>query len=238
MKQLLPIIYLCMALLLGATFISCSSNQEISLKGNGSGSAAITIQMNQVLIDYLQDFSIGLGYGNFQDDIFDSATIAETLAAQGMELTRYQRIDDLLWEMDIEFDYLQLKPLVTLTQYKGLYTLRFTYSYEIFQEFKDSFGPDAAEFFELLGPGPDYVSREEYIEFLLFAFEAYIDNPNTFRLFLEEQKLKITLNLEGELVSVTGGRVLPSGAVEFAIPMVDFASGDLELNYSLQWQDN
>ncbi len=219
-------------------FTGCSNRQEVTLNSNGSGSALITVEMNQVLIDYLQDFSVGLGYGEFQEDVFDPTLLAEALGEQGLTLTQYQRIDDLLWTMDVQFDTLQLPPLITTTQEQNLYTLNFRYNYEIFQAFKEFFGPEVQEFFELLGPGDSYVSREEYIDFLLFAFDAYIDNPTAFRLLLEQQELRVTIQLEGELVSVEGGRVLPSGDVEFVIPMVDFASGDLDMQYSLQWLDN
>ncbi len=239
MKKQCRLVYVVLGLCMFAIafFTSCSQTQRVSLAADGSGTAEITLEMHQVLIDYLQDFSEGLGYGTFQDDIFDPLTLAAALQERGIILTQYSHPEELLWHMAVRFDALQLEPLLTITEEAGLHTLRFQYNYEIFQAIRENFGPEIAEFFDLLGPGADYVSQEEYIEFLLFAFEAYIDNPTAFRLLLEQQNLRVTIALEGEFVAVQGGQLMPSGEVEFVIPMLDFASGNLAMDYFLQWKD-
>ncbi len=228
-------------LLLSLVFIllgvGCSQNQDITLNNDGSGSLQASITIHPVLIDYLKDFSEGLGYEELEGDILDPFALKLALEPKGFILSGYEHPSEVQWNMEIDFENLHLEPFLLHTVHgDGIHTVTLQYSYEIFQRLKGSFGPELEEFFELFGPGEEYVSEEEYAEFLAFAFEEYIDDSEAFISALLAQEFSIRINVDGEVLSVDGGSILPSGHVAFSLPMISFAAGDLDKELSFSWK--
>ncbi len=217
--------------------VGCSQSQDITLNNDGSGSLKASITIHPVLIDYLKDFSEGLGYEELEGDILDPFALKLALEPKGFFLSEYEHPSEIQWNMGVDFDDLHLEPFLThTTNTSGVHRVTLKYSYEIFQQLKGSFGPELEEFFELFGPGEEYVSEEEYAEFLAFAFEEYIDDSKAFVSTLLSQDFSIRINVDGEVLSVEGGSILPSGQVEFSLPMISFAAGELEKELSFSWK--
>ncbi len=217
--------------------VSCSQSQDITLNNDGSGSLKASITIHSVLIDYLKDFSEGLGYQELEGDILDPMTLKLSLEPHGFILYEYDHPSETQWNMGVLFERLNLEPFLTHTvNTSAVHTVTLKYSYEIFQQLKGSFGPELEEFFDLFGPGEEYVSEEEYAEFLAFAFEEYIDNAEAFVAALLLQEFAIRINVDGEVLSVKGGSILPNGQIEFSFPMISFASGDLDKELSFSWK--
>ncbi len=232
MKKIL--LLLALFLLLG---VGCSQRQDITLNNDGSGSLQAAINIHPVLIDYLKDFSEGLGYEELEGDILDPFALKLALEPKGFILTEYDHPSEVMWNIGVNFADLHLEPFLThTTSVRGIHTVTLRYSYEIFQKLKGSFGPELEEFFELFGPGEEYVSVDEYAEFLAFAFEEYIDDAEAFVAALLAQEFSVVITVDGEVTAVNGGDLLSDGTIRFSLPMISFAAGDLNKELSFSWK--
>lgn len=226
-----------------AFFFSCSVNQTIAVKADGSGTAALHVEITQMFREYLLNLAEVSGQidAAAQGKVFDLAGIKKGFEARpGVTVTKISSpAADVL---DVELAYKSVKDVfaddptlkstgvVVYSESGGLKTLKLHLDKNNYSRLSTLFPALSDPVFAGMGPQPnDEVSEEEYLQMIEFSLGA--EGPA----LLKKSYVTLTIRPEGSIVSQTGGTV-SGGSVVFKIPLLRILVLDKPLDYSVSFK--
>ena len=218
----------------------CSAQQEIVLRGDGSGTASVEVRLDPVIARYVDD--LNASFGGSQVSLFDEQLISQTLDEQeGITVVSIERPDPLAMDIELRFDSIE-----DLLQLQG--EARSSVRYErtdSFQRLAASIDRGAIEYFARLArldplvrdtilPPRGEISAAEYRDQLAWAFEEYAyERP--MELVFRDSVVTTTVRGVGEALQIRGGEI-SGGAARFSTPMIEAITTVEPLVYSVVFE--
>lgn len=233
------------ALILAAALLGgCSAAHLVTLKGDGSGTVALHLEVSKLLHDYIAGLAEVSGSSKARGDaIFDLAAIRAGFEAQpGMTVQKVSSPDPR--SLDIEASFASLSDLfarkeglpgadvISLTQAGGVETLKIHLDRENYRQVAALFPMLESPVLQSLGPQVDQrVTQDDYLEMIRFSLGD--DGPALVR----KSWISIAIRPEGEIVSQAGGTV-SDGSVTYRIPLLRVLLLDTPLDFSLSFRQS
>lgn len=222
---------------------SCSVNQKLMVRSDGSGSVSMRIELKEVFIDYLLALAsiAGDSAGFREGKLFDLSEIRKSIEERpGVVVTRIETPVPEVLEVDFTFRNvddifatetdLQEAGIISFTRAGTAKSLRLYLDKRNYQQLSELFPILANPVFESLGPQEDdTTSEQEYLEIIAFALGD--DGPPA----IKESNIVVDVQTDGAIVSQKGGSETETGAV-FSIPLIRVLLLDQPLDYSLSYQ--
>jgi hypothetical protein len=223
--------------------MSCSVNQTIMIKGDGSGTLAMRADVSKLLRDYIGSLSevSGKPAPAAGADFFDVATIRKDFEAR-KGLTVKKALAPTPSSLELELTYTSIRDIfagdaalksagvMTWSDEGGRKTLKlhldrtnYTQLSALFPLLKDP---------AIAGLGPqvnDTLTDAEYLDMIRFSLGD--DAPA----LLKKSFITLTIDPDGEIISQTGGTV-SGGSVVFRIPLLRLLVLDKPLDYSVSFK--
>ena len=231
---------LCLCLLL---LLSCSVNQTIVIKGDGSGTLAMHAEVSKLLHDYIASLAEVSGTSTVMKGgkLFDVASIRKDFESRpGITVNKVATptVDSL--DLEIAFtslqsvfaqnDTLKTAGAIVYTESPGKKTVKLHLDRSNYTQLSSLFPLLKDPSFAGLGPQVnDTISENDYSEMIRFTMGD--DGPA----LLKKSFITLTINPDGDIISQTGG-TLSGGAVTFRIPLVSLLVLDKPLDYSVTFK--
>ncbi len=208
---------------------SCTIRQELSMKGDQSGTAQIDVVLHPVFDQFVTDLAGG-GWEDKEDPPIFDLTALQYAFDQYQELTlssaSIPRREEL--ELDVAFGNINTVFSVPSRDVPGMFTysrkedvhrLRIAVNRSsIMQVLKlNPLGSTGLEVY-LLPPEGEEMDEEEYIDYLIFSFEPYAPEEELREIF-KNARISLSVIPEGEIVSQRGGRI-NGNRVIFSMPVL------------------
>jgi hypothetical protein len=231
------------AILFGLFSMSCTVNQSITIRNDGSGTLSMRADVSKLLREYIGSLSEVSGKpapavgGNF----FDAATIRKDFEARkGLTVKKAATPTPSSFELELAYtsirdifssdDTLKSAGALAWSDEGGRKTLKlhldrtnYTQLSALFPMLKDP---------AIAGMGPqvnDTITDAEYLDMIKFSLGD--DGPG----LLKKSFITLTIDPEGEIISQTGGTV-NGGSVVFRIPLLRLLVLDKPLDYSVSFR--
>ncbi|HVO40701.1 MAG TPA: hypothetical protein VMV03_16840 [Spirochaetia bacterium] len=230
---------LCLAVALTA----CSSSQTFVIRGDGSGTMTLHVEVSRLLHDYIVSLGevSGTSAAPSGDRIFDQEAIRKGFEAQpGVSVDSLSSPGPSV--LDASLSFLSLSAIfagtaglgasqaVVLSESEGVKTLKIHLDRANYRQVAALFPLLQAPVLQSLGPQVnEKVSNEDYLEMVRFAIGD--DGPALVR----KSFIVITIRPEGEIVSQSGGTPA-SGAVVFRVPLLRLLVLDSPLDFSVSFR--
>ncbi len=221
------------AVLLIAVFSasSCSSEQHLSLNGDGSGRGRLQIDIHPMFVQYLKDVSAGFIEGEMEDrqfSAFDIEKIEQTMdelegisfvgalteGEGGLDLSFvFSDPESILASPDMrgasgdsEGGLVRsgpTEPLVDFSADGALRSLTVRVTSQNFSRLFSLVGVREQETLMTFGPQPDPYSEQEYVDMMEYALGDYED-VETIRKVLRRREARIEVEVDGEITELRG----------------------------------
>jgi hypothetical protein len=221
----------------------CSVNQSMVIKGDGSGEAALRVEISQVLRDYFTNLADISGEKKTGKDsgLFDLNVIRKSLESRkGVTVKRLAEPTPDSLELDVAFDSVKdafaadaasrVPPVVVFSRDGDRKTLALHLDKRNYQELAVLFPALSDPVFAGMGPQPnENVTDDEYEQMIEFSLGER--GPP----LLKKSFVTLTVTPEGRILSQSGGR-LSDGSVVFKIPLIRILVLDRPLDYSVTFK--
>lgn len=224
-------------------FLSCTSQQEMHLRADGSGRTELRMEVHEVLVRYLADLQGLFDVDPAETPIFDLDEMEQVFAANdALDLVSAETPQANVLQLQLRFDDVARiaaaqdgsnNDLLGLERNGQEQTLHIFLNPGTVRELL-SLTPirEIAEF--LLPPRGQDMSRDEYVEYIVWALEEYEDAA-VLRRVVSEATIELLVSVEGQLISQRGGQ-REGNAVVFRIPVVELLTIQEPLRYSLTYR--
>ena len=222
--------------------LSCSINQTLTVKADGSGTANIHMELSKSLANYFLNLSEIAGKTELVESgqVFDLKEIRDSLESRpGLTVTRMATPTQTVLDMDVSYhsikdvfddDSLKSAGIATFTQKDGVTTLSLHLDKQNYQRLGKLFPILDDPLFSGMGPQANQsVTAAEYLKMIQFSLGS--DGPAQ----LTKSNILLTIRPEGEIVSQSGGTV-SGGAVIFKVPLLRVLVLDKALDYSVSFK--
>lgn len=217
-------------------------NQTIVIRGDGSGTAGLKVEVSPVLRDYFLNLAELSGNTDAVKEgrIFDLTEVKKSFESRpGITVTRAATPTKTSMEVDIA--YKSIKTLFTddslagtgvaaYSEAAGAKTLKIHLDKTNYTKLAVVFPVLSDPLFAGMGPQPnEKMTEAEYLKMIEFSL-----GPDG-AAGLTKSFIVLTMRPEGQILSQTGGTVT-EGAVTFKIPLLKVLVLDAPLDYSLTWK--
>ncbi len=234
-----PVVLIAVALL-ALLASGCTVREDVVLLGDGSGEAALSVELHPIMIAYMNDLMTAMSGVEGEYPLFDLEQIAASFAErEGVELVDIERpargslaLDVRFGDISEVFSREDADDILSFENRGSTRELTVRLNRDAvarFLEFAPEENASLAQF--LFPPADGSVSREEYREEMAWALEEY-DEREAVERALDGATIEVRVNPSGEIVSQTGGRVT-DGAVVFSIPVLELLTLSGDRTYSL-----
>jgi hypothetical protein len=222
----------------------CSVNQQVSLGPGGSGTAAVHIRLEKIFMDYIRDLAeVGGQTAKDKDRPFNVEEIRKSFASrEGVEVRRVESPSKE--RLDLELGFLSLEDLfagdpkvqaaglLTVSRKAGLTTVKIHLDRTNFPQLLELAPFLKNPLFAGLGPQEnDNTTEQEYYQMIDLAL------GEGGAAALKASSIETTINIQGKLVSQTGGTATADGVV-FRIPLIRVLLLDKPLDFSIAYAEN
>jgi hypothetical protein len=222
---------------------SCTVNQNIAIKNDGSGTLVLHAEVTKLLHDYIASLSEVAGTGTLMKGgtVFDAAGIRKDFESRPGFIVK-KVATPTPDSLDVEIAYASIKDVFTIqdslkssgalvyTEAGGKKTVKlhldrtnYTQLAALFPLFKD---PTFSSFMPQVN---DTITDEDYLQMIQFSIGD--DGPA----LLKKSFITLTIDPEGDILSQVGGTV-SGGAVTFRIPLLRLLVLDKPLDYSVTFK--
>ena len=243
MKRFLPLL---LAALLALT-ISCTINQKIELKIDGSGTGEVRIVLHPMLISYSMDLIESFGSGSAENTgIFDlNAIDAQFAEKRSVELISASvPSPDTL---DLKIKFTNLEEVFTESAEAGADQI-FTYSKsgeikkvqlhltaENFNQVAALSPGENSDLLMIFGPQANNpYTEEEYMEMIEYAFFEYTEGVDL-KDVMELSIVTLDISVDGSIVSQKGGRQ-DGNTVTFEVPLLKLLTLNTPIDYEISFK--
>ncbi len=223
--------------------LGCTSQQELHLRADGSGTTELRMEVHEVLVRYLADLQGLFDVDPADTPIFDLDEMEQVFAANdALDLVSAETPQNNVLQLQLSFrDVARIaaardgsnNDLLSLERSGQEQTLHIFLNPTTVRELL-SLTPirEIAEF--LLPPRGQDMTPHEYVEYIVWALEEYEDAA-VLRRVVSEAAIELRVSVDGQLVSQQGGR-REGNAVVFRIPVVELLTIQEPLRYSLTYR--
>ena len=224
-------------------FFGCSAQQELHLRADGSGTTELRMEVHEVLVLYLADLQGLFDVDPAETPVFNLEEIKEVFAANdALELVSAETPQNNVLQLQLSFtDVARIaaaqdgsnNDLISLEQNGQEQTLHIYLNPGTVRGLL-ALTPihEVAEF--LLPPRGEQMSRDEYVEYIVWALEEY-ESAAVLRRVVSEAAIELRVTVEGELTDQQGGQ-REGDVVVFQIPVVELLTIQEPLRYSLSYR--
>jgi hypothetical protein len=230
----------------GAVLIAagaCTMKQTALVNVNGSGEVGFNIDVEPFLLDTLTDMAALAGETNTLPDgqLFDVPQIKKDFAEQqGLELIgistpRPEKLNGTFSFENIEAVFKSQEELaqagiITLKKQGAETVLTVHLDKENYKQVSGLFPIVQTPIFEMFGPQEgENITESEYYEIVALAFGDAGERG------LRRSFIELTIDVEGEIVSQSGGRI-DGNSVVFTIPLIKVLMLEKPLSYSIRFK--
>lgn len=236
--------------------ISCSSEQHLSIREDGSGEGRIVVDLHPMFIQYLKDVSAGFIEGDMDDGRFSAFDI-DKINATMEELEGISLVSALVegeGTLDLAFVFSHPEAIlpgaaegagesegaggsgkvVDFSSRGGERTLTVRIDSENFSRFFPLIGIEEQEALMTFGPQPNPYTEGEYIEMMQYAMGDYED-ASTIRRVLSRRESTLKVEVDGEITEVEGFTLDGNTAVA-TIPFLRAATLSEPLEFVITWR--
>lgn len=255
-------------LLVAAVFllasVSCSSEQQLSIREDGSGEGRIVVDLHPMFIQYLKDVSAGFIEGDMDDERFSAFDIDKINAAmeelEGVSLVSAVAEGEGALDLAFVFSHPEAilpdkaagaggngeseaghgtsdggsHKLVEFSSRGSERTLAVRIDSENFSRFFPLIGLEEQEALMTFGPQPEPYTESEYIEMMQYALGDYEDE-STIRRVLSRRESTLKVEVDGEITEVEGF-TLDGNTAEATIPFLRAATLSEPLEFAITWR--
>jgi hypothetical protein len=226
-----------------AVLASCTVNQTIAIKSDGSGTLTMHAEVSKLLHEYLVSLAEVAGQTEMLagGKIFDVASIKKGFESRpGLTVRKVSSPTPDSLDMEIAYRsiqdvFAQDKALtgsgaLVYSVSDGKKTIRLHLDRTNYTQLSSLFPMLSDPVFAGMGPQVnDTITESEYLEMIRFSLGD--DGPS----LLKKSFIVLTIDPEGEILSQTGG-TLASGAVTFRIPLLRLLVLDKPLDYAVSFK--
>lgn len=231
-----PALLLPVALLL--ILASCSMQQEMALKSDGSGTASFRVVLKPSLVSAAKDLSAGTSGGSGSASLFDVPKIKEGIAKDpSLELTSLSSPSQGVLEGSVSFTdiakvfagqaALSGSDIVYFRKEGGLDTLKLHITRQNFDRVAQLMGIKASPLYQMFGPDQNAATSVSDLDQMM-VYVLGEKGPAE----LAASAIDVTVTVQGRIVSQTGGSV-DGNSVRFHIPLVKLLLLSAPLDYSI-----
>ncbi len=204
-------------LLVLALLVACTSRQTIDVKGDGSGTATVRFEVKKLFSDYFA--------GEGSAKVFDAARVKQGIEKRpGFTVTRITTPTPETLEMDLAFQDIRSlvsdgdppgnDGIISVTRKDGRTTMALHLDRRSAKKMGGLFSEVSNPAFKEMSPREQRTRTEkDYLEAIEFAVGK--EGPP----LVKSSFLELTVRVDGELVSQTGGRIA-GGAAVFNVPLL------------------
>lgn len=226
--------------------ISCTVNQEVVVEQSGSGDSLISVKLHPVMTAYLSDLTAMLGDVEDPDEvkIFEPEAMEYAFSFyEDMELSGVSVPSRDAMTITITFDDIgkvlasqeeQFGQLFSFKTENGIKTIDIRVDQSVIRHVL-SFSPAGKTMAESLLPPEGYAfSKEEYIEYLEWPLEEYLEGKDLGKI-LAESFIHLELRVKGTIIRQAGGTV-SGNLVRFRLPLLDAVTAESPITYSITFR--
>lgn len=221
-------------------FLGCSVSQDLTVAGDGSGTAELTIDIHPIMIAYYNDLMVAMSGVEGEFPVFDLEALTESFAKrEGVELEATELRGRGSLAMTLRFEdanaLSESGEIISFERSGSRRTLSLRLDRSSIDEFL-SFAPEeTVSMTEFLFPPADgSLSSGEYEEQMAWALEEYGD-PAFVRSVLRNAAIEVRVVPQGRILRVEGGERSGS-AVIFRVPVIEALTLSESRLYSLSFE--
>lgn len=225
------------------TAVSCSVNQTIFIKADGSGTASIRVEVSKLLQDYLVSLAAVSGHPDVVKTrkVFDLNEIRKSFQTRpGITINRIESPTPDSLEMDLSYlsikdafasdDPLKSTGVIVFSETDEKKTLSMHLDKNNYKRLSAIFPILADPLFSALGPQPgSTIGEDEYLKMVKFSMGP--DGP----VLLKQSFVLLVIQPEGEIIAQSGG-IVSNGTVTFKIPLLSILVLEKPLDYSVSFK--
>ena len=223
--------------------VSCTMSNTIVVKGDGSGTVAVRVEISKLFKEYLVNMAEIAGQAEIAKEgkLFDLKEIQKGFEGRpGITVKRLASPKPESLEVDIAFrsiqevfasdDALKSTGVISFTQSNGARTVKVHLDRTNYKQTSTRFPGLSNPLFEGMGPQVnDTITEAEYLEMIKFSLGD--EGPA----LVKKSFIEMSIRPEGEIVSQTGG-TQTNGTVVFRIPLLRLLVLDKPLDYSVTFK--
>ena len=246
--------YIAILFLLFIFFSSCTVNQKIALRRNGTGEVQVAMELHDVSRDYLLGLAEALG-GDIagEGQIFDVLSIRRGLISQGgLELLSIDspEVDRLVIELEVSNiedlffagpegkDIAGVDPVITFQGAEssgGNARLSFFLSRENFSLLSRRISiPESPMAMLLPEKEADFFPEDDYLELLDYAFGEYARETSVDEI-MESSTIRVEVEVDGTVTSQSGG-VIRGNKVIYEFPILRILTLEEPIRLNLEFR--
>ncbi len=225
-------------------FSSCSVNESIYLKKDGSGTFNSTVVMKKIFVEYLKNLAEVTGDKEKITDnkVFDIPEIKKSLATrQGIKLKSISTPKPDTLKLSVKFNNIEetlgsnedisSTGIISFKKEGKRKKLKFHLNKKNFKQLTKAFPALSNPLIESMGPQEDTTTTEaDYLDMMKFALGE--NGPKA----IKSSYIKVTVECEGKIISQRGGKVTHANTVVFKIPLIKMLLLNEPLEYSLTFE--
>ncbi len=233
-------------LTLGVIFLfnSCSVNENIYLKRDGSGNFHSTVVMKKIFVDYLKNLSEVTGNKEKITDnkVFDIPEIKKSLQQRkGLTLRSISTPKPDTLKIAVDFTNIEetlgsnkdisSTGIISFKEAGKRKELRFHLDKKNFKQLTKAFPALSNPLIESMGPQEDDSTTEaDYLDMMKFALGE--KGPDA----IKASYITVTVKCEGRIISQEGGKVTHPNIVVFKIPLLKMLLLNQPLDYAVTFE--
>jgi hypothetical protein len=237
------ILFLLTVIILG---FSCTVDQDVVVEQSGSGNSRVSVKLHPVMTAYLSDLTAMLGDVKDPDEvkIFEPEAMEYAFSFyEDMNLNGVSVPTRDSMTLTITFDDIgkvlasqeqQFGRLFSFKTEKGIKTIDIMVDQSVIRHVL-SFSPAGKTMAQSLLPPEGYTfTKEEYIDYLEWPLEEYLNGSDLGKI-LAESFIHLELRVKGTIIRQEGGTVSGS-LVRFRLPLLDAVTAESPITYSITFR--
>ena len=229
-------------ILIAVLFASCSVKQEVELSSDGSGTAAMSADIDPMLVTYLQSLAELTGEGG-DGNLFDVDEISKGIKENPeLELISISNKDDMKIDAEIAFndienlikqseENLNNKKVFSFTEKGKIKEIEIYIDIDNFLDIAPIFPFVEEPLFLTFGPIENQgLAEDDYLEMMEYALG---DGGGQ---LIKKSMISTTINIDGKLISQSGGEVSGKNSVTFNTPLIRLLLLDEPIHYSIKFE--
>lgn len=222
---------------------SCSVKNEINLGTDGSGTASMTAEIDEMLVVYLQSLAELTEEDSTDGTLFNIDDIKKGIEENpGIRVKSIENKEDKLITAVVEFDDIEAlirqseesldnEQIISFNSSGAEKEIRIYIDIDNFQDIAPLFPIVEEPLFMTFGPLENQgITEGDYLEMMEYALG---DGGGK---LIKESMITTTINIDGTLVSQTGGEETGKNSVTFETPLIRILLLDEPIEYSIKFK--